>query len=59
MTDIEPPLQTQSNSNNKWDSVAPPSSGGPPSAPPLDDDYDGGNSTARLFERTRIQVLAG
>ncbi len=24
-----------------------------------DEDYDGGNSTARLFERTRIQVLAG
>ena len=24
-----------------------------------DEEYDGGNSTARLFERTRIQVLAG
>ena len=24
----------------------------------FEEDYDGGNSTARLFERTRIQVLA-
>ncbi len=57
MTDIEPPLQNQSsnnnNSNSRWDSTQPVQQSS------IDEDYDGGNSTARLFERTRIQVLAG
>lgn len=32
--------------------------GGQPQPGQTDYDYDGGNSTARLFERTRIQALA-
>ena len=48
MTDLEPPLNNQSSTQQQLQLSS-----------NIEEDYDGGNSTARLFERTRIQVLAG
>jgi hypothetical protein len=57
MNDIDTPFHNQSSNSNsvKWDTTQPQQQ----QQNSIDEDYDGGNSTARLFERTRIQVLAG
>jgi hypothetical protein len=52
MTDTIEPLLVNQSTNVKWDPSTQQQNN-------IDEDYDGGNSTARLFERTRIQVLAG
>ena len=56
MADVEVP-SNQSNNSNQTNTNGYYQS--PPTAALIDEsDFDGGNSTARLFERTRIQVLA-
>jgi len=56
MADVEVPFTNgNSNSQNITSATAAVSS---PQSVGYNDDFDDGNSTARLFERTRIQVLA-
>lgn len=63
MTELEqPPLHNQSSTSNntvRWESTLQSQQQQQQQNNNIDEDYDGGNSTARLFERTRIQVLAG
>jgi spectrin beta len=64
MADVEMPLSPQATTNGSQTNGNHHTNGttngnGYNTANMIDDmDYDGGNSTARLFERTRIQVLA-
>ena len=59
MTDIVEPLLVNQTNTVKWDPSSSNHQQQQQNNNNIDEDYDGGNSTARLFERTRFQVLAG